>query len=86
MPERMVELQGSRDGECTFDAMFVADPKPPKDQAEVDEAEHRLAAVRDNGRSLEEFSEAQAQRVMDHDLERAEESLKALEAMDFSFD
>jgi hypothetical protein len=79
-------LQGIRDSERTFEELFVAEPKPPKDQAQVDEAERRLAAVRDDGRSLDEFSEAEAQRVMRHDLERAEESVKALETMGFVFD
>jgi hypothetical protein len=79
-------LQGIRDYGRTFDELSVAEPKPPKDPAEVAEAKRRLALVRDKGHSLDEFSEAKAQQAMDHDWERARESVKALEAMGIVFD
>ena len=36
-------LQGIRDGERTFAGLFVADPRPPKNPMEVDEAEVSIA-------------------------------------------
>lgn len=78
-------LQGIRDYGRTFADRFTSsDPSrvgTPEWQADVAEATRRLGAVRDDGRSLDEFSDTTEQRVMDHDRERADESVKALNAM-----
>jgi hypothetical protein len=83
-------LQGIRDyGRAFSDNLASGDPQrigTPELQADVADATRRLNAVRDEGRSLDEFSQDEAQRVMPHDLERAEESVRALEAMGSTFD
>jgi hypothetical protein len=83
-------LQGILDNGRTFADNFASSDQDRKGtsewEADVVEATRRLEAVRDEGRSLDEFSEAEAQRVMPHDRERAEESIKALEAMGVVFD
>jgi len=79
-------LQGVRDNGRVLNELHVGDPIAQRSPEDLVEADIRLAAVRDEGRSLDEFSEEPAQRVMPHDLERAEESVKALEAMGIAFD
>lgn len=83
-------LQGIRDYGRTFSDNFASgDPQRiggPEWRADLAEATRRLEAVRDEGRTLEEFSEEEAQRVMTHDLERAEEATRSLEAMGIVFE
>jgi hypothetical protein len=79
-------LQGIRDAGRTFEGLTIADPVAALDPSEVGEAERRLAAVRDDGRSLTEFSDHAAHQVMRHDVERAQEAVRALEALRFTFD
>lgn len=82
-------LQGIHDYGRTFaDNLESSDANrkgTPEWEADVAEATRRLELVRDEGRSLDEFSEEETQRVMPHDRERAEESVSALEAMGIAF-
>lgn len=79
-------LQSVRDVGRTLDGLFVGDPVPPVAPADVVEAERRLAAVRDGGASLRDLSDSPAHHVMPHDVERAEQAVRALEALGLSFD
>ena len=79
-------LQSVRDVGRTLDGLFVGDPIPPVARDDVVEAERRLAAVRDDGVSLSELSSSPAHQVMPHDVERAEQAVRALEALGLSFD